>query len=1142
VRRLAALLLAALLAPVASGFSCGFEGDLCGFSFQYSTPGARYRGPELDCSTAREGRCSLRFEVSSATGAPETASFRTPIFRMGLDEMRARRLVRFWVRAEVPAGGAVRVVVWVRGRSAAERGLAFHEAGASFALAELRSSTDWRLLELDYFAALSGWRGLERENEWYIEWYVDSSSSSPTRVWVDSFEVAGAPLEAREPQLEPIVLPSASVAARGALVRVAVYAAVREAQWVGPIDASLQLPEGLGLAGVEGEAAVVGPGRVFKKVFYVQAREPGEYRVPVVLTYEFLGSRFERRVGEVSLRVVESGAPLLSVSREVRVDGGGYEADVTVRVANVGTAPARWVRVGDLLPKGLYVVSGGVKAQVEEIGPGSSFELRYTVRAMEPGAFQLPPPRVVYYAGPGEEYWAFGEPSPVELRPAPPGYAREGVEYSRRLLPEPPEPSERWYVVDVSTASLEEQLLAASLEGLVNRRRPCVYLVYGDAERAWLPRLQLMYGIVYEPISLRELLSRFAGVAKGYVVYDPAMPDTINVATMLAAAYDLLVVAPSLEGVVQGLGLQRAWDLRGRWSSREEMYLWAIRNLLPMMSDRMVYVCHTRVPPPGWDVINVHFRDHAVAERIFTLSASPAEDGRPYTPVDYVIFEELYDRFTPPTLVLGWWWDEWSNVARASSRGLVVTATDYLPNLSLWRALPEPFPLALPHPRPGRLDPSAVYVAILQSDGDNSCVDHSFLGGKGGLHWLDPARGSELVNWGVQPLLIELAPPILAYLYSTATPLDRFFAGPSGAGYYYPALVPEAARGLVYDLNQYYLRASDLLAATVLGVGDEDRGTMVDFARYSGVAAVHHGYGRERRGVAHRHAVVAGVPWLFTLIDGKSVEGALRAVDELAASGRRPLFAVIHCINWEMSYGDMAELARRLRGRGYRVVSFEELASLFLEAVEAGLVEAEVLEGGRLGASFPQLDAPVEVRVGNASAVLPRRYAALVERVLGLAGVDAGVRGRLEALLAEALGRGDVDGLVGALNRYAYPLLAANSLASLLGRARALGANLTWAAEGYGRVLDLLRRGRPEEAAREAELLAPRLNTALLAAERFGPEAPGGGAGGGQPRPRPQPQPQEAGEGWRALVVGVAAAALAALVAALLWLLRRRSL
>jgi len=579
---------------------------------------------------------------------------------------------------------------------------------------------------------------------------------------------------------------------------------------------------------VEGAAAVVEPGRVFKQVFYVQALEPGEYAIPVRVSYLFLGSKFEREVGKVSLKVLEEGGPRLSIVKEVRADEMGYEADVYVRVVNLGSAPAKWVKVGDLLPKGLYVVSGDVKALVEEIEPGSSFTLKYTVRVLEPGFFELPPARAIYYAELGEEYWAFSEGAVVELKPAPLGYAREGVKYSRRLLPKLPAPSERWYVVDVSSLSLEERLLAASLAGLVNRQVPCVYLVYGDVEREWLGKLQLMYGFAYESATWREVLAKFPEAVKGYVVYDPRMPDTVNVATMLSSAYDLLIVAPDLEGEVRSLGLRKVWDLRGNWSSREEMYLWAIRNLLPLMSDRMVYVCHTMVPPPGWSRIDVQFRDHAVAERVFTLSASPAGDGRPYTPLDYVIFEELYDRFTPPTLVLGWWWDEWSNVARASRRGFVVTATDFFPNLSLWRALPEPFPLALPRSKPEKLDPGAVYVAILQSDGDNSCVDYGFLGGKGGMHWLDPNRGSEPVNWGVQPLLVELAPPLLAYFYSTASPRDFFFAGPSGAGYYYPAKVPEAAKGVVYDLNWYYLKATDLTAATVLGVSGEDREAMLE--------------------------------------------------------------------------------------------------------------------------------------------------------------------------------------------------------------------------------------------------------------------------------------------------------------------------
>ncbi len=46
-------------------------------------------------------------------------------------------------------------------------------------------------------------------------------------------------------------------------------------------------------------------------------------------------------------------------------------------------------------------------------------------------------------------------------------------------------------------------------------------------------------------------------------------------------------------------------------------------------------------------------------------------------------------------------------------------------------------------------------------------------------------------NWEVQPLLVEIAPALLGYYYRNLTDADMLVAGPSGAGYVIPPLVPD---------------------------------------------------------------------------------------------------------------------------------------------------------------------------------------------------------------------------------------------------------------------------------------------------------------------------------------------------------------
>jgi len=58
-------------------------------------------------------------------------------------------------------------------------------------------------------------------------------------------------------------------------------------------------------------------------------------------------------------------------------------------------------------------------------------------------------------------------------------------------------------------------------------------------------------------------------------------------------------------------------------------------------------------------------------------------------------------------------------------------------------------------------------------------------------NWYSPQRGNLPFNWETQPLLVELAPALYEKYARTATPNDCLIAGPSGAGYIIPPLVPD---------------------------------------------------------------------------------------------------------------------------------------------------------------------------------------------------------------------------------------------------------------------------------------------------------------------------------------------------------------
>ena len=161
-----------------------------------------------------------------------------------------------------------------------------------------------------------------------------------------------------------------------------------------------------------------------------------------------------------------------------------------------------------------------------------------------------------------------------------------GLDWSaERLIPAFQAP-QHLDVYDIRRASPDVQLAVATMTGIVNRPRPQVYLLINDDDAFWL---QQLFGAIPQDMSpvanddaLEALLIAHRNSIQGLIIYDPHLPDTVNVATTLAGQRDGIVVSPT-----QAQDLQRAYklpvlvDLRTfKWRTRLQAYDWARQNLL----------------------------------------------------------------------------------------------------------------------------------------------------------------------------------------------------------------------------------------------------------------------------------------------------------------------------------------------------------------------------------------------------------------------------------------------------------------------------------------------------------------------------------------------------------------------------------
>lgn len=133
----------------------------------------------------------------------------------------------------------------------------------------------------------------------------------------------------------------------------------------------------------------------------------------------------------------------------------------------------------------------------------------------------------------------------------------------------------------------EDQLLLSTLAGVINRHRPELYFSYdkGDdaVDRIWLrdfPRVRWHQ----DPT---QLIRRYCDRIAGAIVYDPEVPDTINVATTLAGLHDSVVATADQ---AQRYGLKIIDDLRGRFTGQDKVaiYRWQLENLWPQCDHRLL--------------------------------------------------------------------------------------------------------------------------------------------------------------------------------------------------------------------------------------------------------------------------------------------------------------------------------------------------------------------------------------------------------------------------------------------------------------------------------------------------------------------------------------------------------------------------
>jgi len=324
-------------------------------------------------------------------------------------------------------------------------------------------------------------------------------------------------------------------------------------------------------------------------------------------------------------------------------------------------------------------------------------------------------------------------------------------------------------VVNINKDSGNAWMTARALQGLINQKSAEVYLINNPWD--WDPLKDCGKPYIELPrltgtnAGLRTLFQKYQGQVKKMFIFDPDKDWTWYLALMSGSQQDgIPVTEPIKDELISEFGWKGdVEDFRNIWSNRIEAYDWALANLMPHCTKKVIFVAADYDSP---------ITDYAVASKGFVFWLD-FDKERP----------EVEKIFRTPGYGVGTSLMGYANTGDAGNivanpHGIGYVVSVLYANGSFWSSFPNKTYTQTPG-KAIKTEAGKVYAHIMWSDGDNLEFDQNPLY----KFWHDPARGKVPVATALAPALQEIDSPLLDWYYSKITTNDELVAGPTGFQY-----------------------------------------------------------------------------------------------------------------------------------------------------------------------------------------------------------------------------------------------------------------------------------------------------------------------------------------------------------------------
>jgi len=365
------------------------------------------------------------------------------------------------------------------------------------------------------------------------------------------------------------------------------------------------------------------------------------------------------------------------------------------------------------------------------------------------------------------------------------------------VFPKSPMP-QHLTVLDGHVLSVPMKLLMVSLQGVLAKTEPRLYFhpsilnSYDPAheeEVRWLNEMETKWDVTSETASDPwAVFDSFVDEIEGYIVYDPDVPQTVNLATTLAGLENAVIAHPDLIADLNARGLTAVMDLRGQFVDNVALYTWAFDEVWPEANQTIVAFLDDNSYP---------LRDYLVANNIFVFQLDPHHYAeRP-------LLETILSTMPANIPILGWPLDELLGVIIFSQHGKFHIATDHVSNLSAHSGLPRP-ELSQTHITEWPEVENKIHIAFAYTDGDSIAYMNRWMAD----WWDDPAFDTLPLGWEISANQVDLGPDVIGYFYDRLTENNVIIGPACGIGYIYPSHYPDLDAFLA--LTDEYMQMADM--------------------------------------------------------------------------------------------------------------------------------------------------------------------------------------------------------------------------------------------------------------------------------------------------------------------------------------------